>query len=523
MRELWKSHRASRGAVALFVAASLLLAGQSGASAASVASAASATDAESSAIAAAAESDSSSEQAALSNQYVAEVEAEFTGGTDSASGSNDSSTSNAAIARASVLEGFQAGRIINDTQFYNGTTMTAAEVQTFLNARVSLNNCVTSGSLVCINAFTQTTTNKAGGPMCAAYTGAANESAATIITRVGQLCGISQEVLLTLIQKEQGLLTTTAPTAAKYQKATGYACPDTADCDARYYGFFNQVYSAAWQYKYYLNPPESDGNFTRFPVGQTTAVRFDTEVSCGTTPVYIENYATKALYYYTPYTPNEASLASYPLEGDSCSSYGNRNFYAIYANWFGSPNSGSDQYFTDVTDNNPFLPDVQWMARLGLSTGTAVGDGTRQFLPENAVSRQAMAAFLYRYSGETFTPPATASFSDVPVEHLFYTAIEWMKAKGYSTGYDDGTFQPAAPVSRRAAAAFLSKYAVGTAPAAQTAPFTDVPLGVPFVNEIAWLKSSGISTGNADGTFAPDRAVSRQAVAAFLNRLYQRG
>src|SRR5690606_20979087 len=50
-----------------------------------------------------------------------------------------------------------------------------------------------------------------------------------------------------------------------------------------------------------------------------------------------KNEATAALYNYTPYTPNAAALANLYTTGDSCSSYGNRNFWAFYTDWFGSP------------------------------------------------------------------------------------------------------------------------------------------------------------------------------------------
>ena len=59
--------------------------------------------------------------------------------------------------------------------------------------------------------------------------GTTGERASSIIARVAKACTISPRVLLVLLQKEQSLLT--APSASGYQKATGYACPDTAACD----------------------------------------------------------------------------------------------------------------------------------------------------------------------------------------------------------------------------------------------------------------------------------------------------
>ena len=52
-----------------------------------------------------------------------------------------------------------------------------------------------------------------------------------------------------LLQKEQSLVTDDWPWSVQYRSATGYGCPDTAPCDAQYYGFTNQVNKAAWQFR----------------------------------------------------------------------------------------------------------------------------------------------------------------------------------------------------------------------------------------------------------------------------------
>src|SRR5690606_24427904 len=57
---------------------------------------------------------------------------------------------------------------------------------------------------------------------------------------------------------------------------------------------------------------------------------------CGQSTVYVQNQATAGLYNYTPYQPNAALLSGKP---NSCSSYGNYNFFTIFGNWFG--NTGS--------------------------------------------------------------------------------------------------------------------------------------------------------------------------------------
>ncbi|WP_187976727.1 hypothetical protein [Mycetocola sp. JXN-3] len=247
-------------------------------------------------------------------------------------------------AQAAVASNFNPGQLISDQNFYNGNAMSAADVQSFLNSRVQ--NC--SPGYTCLKDFRQTTASRAADKRCAAYNGASNETAAQILFKVGAACGISQKALIVLLEKEQGLVSATSPSDARYRIATGYACPDTAPCDAKYYGFQNQVYMAAWQFKVYQDSP----NYFAHRIGNTS-VRLHPNASCGATNVNIANAATAGLYNYTPYQPNAAALNNLYGTGDSCSSYGNRNFWRMYTDWFGDPNGGTPQPTGDFENPTP--------------------------------------------------------------------------------------------------------------------------------------------------------------------------
>ncbi len=171
--------------------------------------------------------------------------------------------------------------------------------------------------------------------------------------------------------------------------------------------------------------------------------------------------------------------------------------------------------FTDVPVGAPFVADIEWLAEAGIGTGYSDGS----FRPTAAVSRQAMAAFLYRYSGATFEAPDTASFTDVPTGSAFFREIEWMVAEGLATVVAEGTFRPTAAVSRQAMAAYLYRASGEPEYTPPTTPsFPDVPADAAFYKEIEWLAESGVTSGYGDGTFRPAAAVSRQAMAAFLHR-----
>jgi putative cell wall-binding protein len=285
---------------------------------------------------------------------------------------------------AEALSGsqFDPGYIISDEIFYNGTSMSANDVQNWLQATnpgCIINDGVpshaagaawgsTSIASDCITTYRQQTPNMAEQTgACSAYPGALSERASDIIAKVGAVCNISPKVLLVLLQKEQSLITDTWPTNRQYSAATGYGCYDNGEpCVQSYAGFFYQVWSAARQFQRY-----GTGSLSWIPVGQVSNRPYQdpsANASCGTKPVLVRNRATAALYYYTPYTPNTAALNNLYGTGDSCSAYGNRNFWRMFSDWFGSTTSmmpagttatrlsGGDRYSTASAISQNLFP-----------------------------------------------------------------------------------------------------------------------------------------------------------------------
>ncbi|MDU6840453.1 hemagglutinin [Bifidobacterium dentium] len=223
---------------------------------------------------------------------------------------------------------FNPGNIISDGQFFNGNALSEAQVRSFIEEQ----GAACSGER-CLKTMTFDTESQSANEYCEAYEGGKNESAAAIIYKSGKACGVSQKVLLTVLQKEQHLLTATDPSDFQYKSAMGLSCPDDANCDPEYAGFFKQVYGAAKRYQYYVQHEDDYG----YHAGALNYIQYHPNAECGGTNVYIENKATALLYIYTPYQPNTAALEAGAGEGDACSSYGNRNFAIIYSSWFGNP------------------------------------------------------------------------------------------------------------------------------------------------------------------------------------------
>lgn len=286
---------------------------------------------------------------------------------------------------------WRAGHIIDDSIFFNANALGTADTQSFLNAKVP--NCDTNGSqpsgragyatradwgrannqpppYTCLKDYRQDVSGVTADSYCSAIAGG-NKSAAEIINDVSKACGVNPMSLIVTLQKEQSLVTDEWPWTTQYRSATGFGCPDTANCDATYYGFFNQVYYAARQFKLYIKNP----SLYNFEYGRTGNVQYNPIGGCGSSPVYMETQATAGLYNYTPYQPNSAALNNLYGTGDSCSSYGNRNFWRTFNDWFGSTISDA------FTIANTTHPDGTLVKTFGLPEVYMIIDGKRYHVP----------------------------------------------------------------------------------------------------------------------------------------------
>jgi len=248
--------------------------------------------------------------------------------------------------QAASTSGFKPGRIIDDNIFFNNGSMSVSQIQQFLNSKVP--SCDTNGDkyhngvrrrnysasnpapYTCLKNYYENPTTHANNYGSKPKPDGAR-SAAWLIKDAANRHGINPQVLIVFLQKEQGLVTDDWPWARQYEIAMGYGCPDTAPCDEEYYGFANQVNKAAYQLNRYTEYPQ----YYNHAVGNNY-VRYHPNSSCGGTTVNIETAATAALYNYTPYQPNQAALNAGYGTGNSCSAYGNRNFYLFFNDWFGS-------------------------------------------------------------------------------------------------------------------------------------------------------------------------------------------
>lgn len=169
------------------------------------------------------------------------------------------------------------GFIISDADFFDSDAMTVKEIQTFLDGKVS--TCrATKGNPACLESFTADLPAKKADAYCTAVTAKKGATAAEIIAASALACGISPKVILVMLQKEQGLVTSTAPSERAYKAAMGQGCPDTAPCDAAQSGFVNQVYLGARQLQRYTQTASS----WRYKAGKVNTIYWSPDASCGT-------------------------------------------------------------------------------------------------------------------------------------------------------------------------------------------------------------------------------------------------
>lgn len=129
--------------------------------------------------------------------------------------------------------------------------------------------------------------------------------------------------------------------------------------------------------------------------------------------------------------------------------------------------AASDAGFPDVDAGAWYAEAVSYCRDHGLMGGTS----TAAFAPKEGMTRSMLAAVLYRMAGEP-TVSAANPFTDVADGAWYTNAILWARQSGTITGYGDGRFGTNDPVSREQLAAILWRYA-GTPEAAPGADFAD--------------------------------------------------
>ena len=172
-----------------------------------------------------------------------------------------------------------------------------------------------------------------------------------------------------------------------------------------------------------------------------------------------------------------------------------------------------DTGFSDVAQDAWYAQSVEYVTENGLMSG--VGDGV--FSPDTTTSRAMLAAILYRTSGSP-TVTEGSSFSDVAEDAYYRDAAAWAAEEGLISGYGNGLFGSEDPVSREQLAAILWRYA-GSPAAEASQDFADEnEISSYALDAVDWARETGIISGREANRFAPKESASRGEVAAILYR-----
>lgn len=173
--------------------------------------------------------------------------------------------------------------------------------------------------------------------------------------------------------------------------------------------------------------------------------------------------------------------------------------------------------FTDVSTSDWFYDDVAFVYENGLFSGT----DSRSFSPNASMTRAMLVTVLYRLEGEP-TVTGRSSFTDVRSGAYYEKSVIWAAANGIVTGTDSTSFSPDAKVTREQLAAILYRYAqyrkLDTDASAKLNSFTDAGSVSAYASEaLGWAVSEGLING-ASGKLMPKGDATRAQVAAILHR-----
>ena len=187
--------------------------------------------------------------------------------------------------------------------------------------------------------------------------------------------------------------------------------------------------------------------------------------------------------------------------------------FAPGPNQNGGAQPGGVSGFGDVPQTSWFADAVRYVTGKSLMNGTI----TTAFSPNGNMSRAMLATVLYRMSGET--AEAGSSFGDVSSSAYYAAAVNWASSKGIVNGMGADAFSPNASITREQLAAMLYRYAGEPSVSADLSAYTDAVSISPYAEKaVEWCVAKGILSGKSATRLAPQDTATRAECAAMLQR-----
>lgn len=172
--------------------------------------------------------------------------------------------------------------------------------------------------------------------------------------------------------------------------------------------------------------------------------------------------------------------------------------------------------FTDVTEGNWFYKAVAYVYEQKLMSGVS----ETEFAPQTSLTRAMLAQVLYNMENQPEVT-TTGAFTDVPDHQWYANAVNWAASENIVAGMGDGIFAPNSPVTREQMAAILYRYAqykgYDTTKTADISDFADGNKTSAWaVPAMQWAVGTGLISGQGDGILAPNGTATRAEVAQIL-------
>lgn len=174
--------------------------------------------------------------------------------------------------------------------------------------------------------------------------------------------------------------------------------------------------------------------------------------------------------------------------------------------------------FTDVKQSDWFYEDVVYVKNKNLMNGT----GEKTFSPVSPTTRGMLVTVLWRMEGSPVAE-TEVQFADVAPDAFYRSAVAWATEKGVAGGYSSASFGPEDAITREQMAAVFYRYAAykkyDVSGRAELEGFADaVQISDYAVEAMQWANAGGIITGTSAVTLEPKGKASRAQTAAILRR-----
>ena len=193
--------------------------------------------------------------------------------------------------------------------------------------------------------------------------------------------------------------------------------------------------------------------------------------------------------------------------------------FTLYAKWTEKDNGEWKNPFTDVKENDWFYASVKYAYENDLMKGIS----NTEFAPDSEVTRAMFVTVIYRMENEPQT--GKCAFTDVESDSYYENAVAWANENGIVSGISEECFAPNEPITREQMAAIIYRYAAFKGydiTTSSNTSYTDNDNISDYAKDaVIWAAEKSVMTGNTDGSFAPKANTTRAQVASVFMRMVE--